>query len=75
MSINREMDKEDVDYKKVWNNAIYINMDGQSIIIKWSRSDRKDIPYDITYMWNLKKDIKELIYETGVDFEIKLWLP
>ena len=25
------------------------------------------IPYDITYMWNLKKDTNELIYKTETD--------
>ena len=25
------------------------------------------IPYDITYMWNLKYDTNELIYETETD--------
>ena len=30
-----------------------------------SKSDRKrQIPYDITYMWNLKYDINEFIYKT-----------
>ena len=32
---------------------------------KWSKSEReRQIPYDITYMWNLKYDTNELIYET-----------
>ena len=32
---------------------------------KWSRSEReRQIPYDITYMWNLKYDTNERIYET-----------
>ena len=31
---------------------------------KWSKSEReRQIPY-ITYMWNLKYDTNELIYET-----------
>ena len=44
--------------KKVWNNAISSNMDGPGDYhIKWSKSDReRQIPYDITYMWNLKCD-------------------
>ena len=30
-----------------------------------SKSDRKrQIPHDITYMWNLKYDTNELIYKT-----------
>ena len=36
---------------------------------KWSKSDKeRQILYDITYMWNLKKNDKnELIYETETD--------
>ena len=36
------------------------------------------MPYDITYMWNLKYDTNECIYETETDSEIQrtdLWLP
>ena len=36
---------------------------------KWSKSERQ-IPYDITYMWNLKYDINELIYETETDSQV-----
>ena len=32
-------------------------------IIKWSKSKRQ-IPYDVTYIWNLKYDTNELIYKT-----------
>ena len=33
---------------------------------KWSKSDReRQISYNITYMWNLKYETDELIYETG----------
>ena len=35
---------------------------------KRSKSDReRQIPCDITYMWNLKYDTNELIYETKTD--------
>ena len=73
MSIDRGMDKEDVVHKytmeyysaikKEWNNAFCSNMDGpRDDHTKWSKSDReKQIPYDITYMWNLKKDTNEFI--------------
>ena len=38
--------------------------------MKWSKSDReRQKPYDITYMWNLKYDTNELIYETETDSE------
>ena len=33
---------------------------------------KKAIPYDITYMWNLKYDTNELIYETKTDIEKRL---
>ena len=51
--------------KKERNIAIYINMDGpRDYHTKWSKSEReRQIPYDITYMWNLKYDTNELMYE------------
>ena len=46
---------------------------------KWSKSDReRQISYDITYMWNLKNDTNELIYQTDTDSQtqrMNLWLP
>ena len=36
------------------------------------------MPYDITYMWNLKHDTNEPIYEIGTDSQTQrtdLWLP
>ena len=39
---------------------------------KWSKSEReKQIPYDMTYMWNLKYDTNEHIYKTKTDLQIK----
>ena len=35
---------------------------------KWSKSEIQ-VPYDITYVWNLKYDTNELIYETETDSE------
>jgi len=38
----------------------------------------RQIPYDITYMWNLKYDTNESIYKTETDSEkwrTDLWLP
>ena len=72
------MDIEDVVYikngiilshKKEWNNAICSNMDGpRDYHRKWSKSEsERQIPYDITYMWNLKYDTNELINETETD--------
>ena len=35
---------------------------------KWSKSAReRQIPYDITYKWNLKYDTSKPIYETETD--------
>ena len=46
---------------------------------KQSKSEReRQIPYDFTYMWNLKYDRNELIYETEKDSQklrTDLWLP
>ena len=79
------MEKEDVVYihsgillshKSEWNNVICGNMDEpRDYHTKWSKSEReRQIPYDITYMWNLKYDTNELIYETNrlKDIENKL---
>ena len=77
MSIDRWMDKEDVvhihngilpSHQNEWNNAIYSNMDGPIILSKRSKSEReRQIPNDIIYIWNLKYDTNELIYETETD--------
>ena len=67
MSIDRWPDKEDVvhiyngivlSHKKEWNNAICSNMNAtRDYHTRWSKSEReRQIPYDITYMWNLKCD-------------------
>ena len=45
---------------------------------KWHKSQKGEYHYDITYMWNLKYDTNELIYETETDSltqEADLWLP
>ena len=58
-------------HKKELNNAICSNMDGpRDCYTKWSKSDsERQIPYDITYMWNLKK-WHELIYKTETDSQM-----
>ena len=55
--------------KKEWNNAICSNMDGpRDHHTKWSKPDiERQIPYDITYMWNPENDANELIYKTETD--------
>ena len=40
-------------------------------------SKEKEIPYDITYMWNLQYDTDELIYKAEIDSQTQgtdLWL-
>ena len=55
-------------------------MDGRrDYHIKQSKSEReRQIPYNITYMWNLKYDTNGHIYERETDSQISrtyLWLP
>ena len=52
-----------------WNNAICSNMDGpREYHTEWSDSQReKQIPYDITYIWNLKYDTNKPIYKIETD--------
>ena len=67
------MDKEDVvhifnrillSHRKEQNNAICRNIDTtRDIHSKWSQSERQ-ILYDIIYIWNLKDETNEPIYET-----------
>ena len=47
-------------HKKEWNGVTCSNMDGpRDYHTEWSKSDReRQILYDITYMWNLKKMIQ-----------------
>ena len=63
-----------ISHKKEWNNAICSNMEGpKDYYTKWSKSEReRQIPFDITYMWNLKHDIDEFVYEIDLDIENKL---
>ena len=60
--------------KKEQNNAICSNMDGpRDCQNEWSKSDtERQISYDITYMWNLKKrgGTNELIYK----MEVESWI-
>ena len=60
-------------HKKEWNNAICSNMNGpRDHHIKWSKSEReRQIPYDITYMWNLNYD--KLTQETDTDSQHREW--
>ena len=43
-------------------------MDLEIIILSEVKSEReRQIPYDITHMWNLKYDSNEFIYKTETD--------
>ena len=56
-------------HKKEWSNAICSNMDGPGDYhTEWSKSEReRQISCDTTYMWNLKYDTNEFIWEIGTD--------
>ena len=43
--------------------ATWMNLE----IIMLSEISQRQIPYDITYMWNLKYDTNELTYKTETD--------
>ena len=73
MSINREMDKEDVVqiynvcYSAIRRNnmlseAIWMDLD---IVIPSEVSQRKTNSYDISDMWNIKKWYKRTYLQTG----------
>ena len=76
MSINREMDKEDMvhihngillSHKK--ENAIWNHMDGpRDNQTKWSKSEKeRRMPYDVTCMCNLNYGSNEHTYNTKID--------
>ena len=50
-------------HKNKWNFATCSNMDGPRVYhTKWSKSEKeRQIPYDVTYMWNLKYGTNELM--------------
>ena len=55
-----------MEYYSAIKNAICSNTDGpRDYHTKWSKSEReRQIPYDITYIWNISYDTNEHIYET-----------
>ena len=59
-------------HQKQWIHAICSNMDGpRDYQTKQSKLEReRQIPYDITYMWNLKFNINQHIYKTETDLLI-----
>ena len=56
-------------HKKERNIDICSNMDGPTDYHTKGRKTEKErqIPHDITYMWNLKQDTNEPIYRTETD--------
>ena len=79
VSIHRWMDKENVVHicngillnHKKWNFANVSNMAAsRNDHFKWSKSE-KDKYYMISFMWNPKSDINELIDKIEVDSQIK----
>ena len=59
-------------HKKEWNWVICNEVEWPSVChTEWSKSEReRQIPYDITYMWNLKYDTNEPIYKTETDSQM-----
>ena len=56
-----------IKHKKEWNGAIFSNKDGpRHHHIKQNKSER-EIPYDISYMWNLTDYTNEHIYQAKTD--------
>ena len=55
--------------KKEWNNVSCRNMDRTGDYhTKWGKPDRQgQIPYNITYIWNLKYGTNKLTYEKETD--------
>ena len=59
-------------YSAIKRNAICSNIVGpRDHHTKWLKSEReRQMPYDITCMWNLTYDTNELIYETETNSQI-----
>ena len=58
MSIDTGMDKEDAVHMHLQQHGFNQRL---SYRVKWEKE--RQIPYDVTYMWNLKYDTNEIIYE------------
>ena len=48
------------------------------ILSEESQKEKRQTPYDVTYIWNLKYDTNQDIYQLKIDSQIlrtDLWLP
>ena len=81
MSINGQTDKEIVmdnngiltSHKKEWNLAICVQHMARSWghYAKWIKSNRvRQIPHDLSNMWNLKKWYNELTCKTEIESQM-----
>ena len=78
MSTGRGMGTEDVVHAhngvsfSQWNRAVCSNVDGpRDGHTEWSTwGKERQIPYDITYMWDLKKAANEVIYKTYTELQM-----
>ena len=65
-------------HKKEQNSAICSNIDATRASHTLKSVRERQIPYDITYVWNLKYGINEHIYKIETDSQMwrtDLWLP
>ena len=63
-------------HKKEQNHAICSNMDAtRDYHTTWSQVRERQIPYDTTYMWNLKYGANEPIHKEKPTERADLWLP
>ena len=71
MFINRAMDKEEVVY--IYNRILFSHKNNEIMPFAAAWMDllheisQKQISYDTTYMWNLKTDKNEIIYQTEIE--------
>ena len=60
-----------VSHKTEQNNAMCSNIDVNRDT-KWGKSERqRQMPYDITYMWNLNYGTNESVYRAETDSDVE----
>ena len=65
MSVNRGTDKEDMHIMNRIMPFAAIQMQLEMIVLREVNQKERQMPYGITYMWNLKYDTNELLYKTN----------